>query len=532
MTRSTDDTTPLAAARAALQAGNSDSASRLAQLAWNALPPDDAQGRAEAGYLLCTAHYRLGRWAAVLQTGEAALPFLDRPEQMPRRVEVRRWMTLAACETGRFDIGLYSANESCRLAEAAGDRGQLALSLVALGICIERIGDPWQAHRLMEEARVLAQALEDDAYTQCVILNNLCAAYIGAFYLLRDGGDDDEVHRVLKAAEAHAREALPLLQRMPDHPFFAAVLEGNLAEALVHLGTLDEAERLLRKSLKFVTEQGNAARGWRIRYAMSELLLARHDTHGARDLLEALSDEMAGSEQTNTLTRVHEALYRAWRTLGEPARALANLERYEALERQRLVAQLKAQSLLFVTRVEAERARLEVQVERLRAAEFEADAQRDQLTGLGNRRFLEKRLPMVFAEAANSGQPLTAALLDLDHFKQVNDRFGHAVGDQVLVQMGELLRASTRAGDVLARLGGEEFLVILTAASLPVAQEVCERLRARVQRHDWSALADGLAVTLSIGLASAPPYDLQQLTEAADRALYRAKDAGRNRVMT
>jgi diguanylate cyclase (GGDEF)-like protein len=529
MASRTNETATLQAARDALADGRIDEASRLAEAAFATLP-DGSDARAEAGYLLCMAHYRVGRWAAVLDCGEQALPLLEAPEQIARRVEVRRWMTLAACETGRFDLGLYSANDSCRLAEAAGDRAQLALSLVALGICIERIGDPWQAHRLMEEARTLVQG-EEDPYTQCVILNNLCAAYIGAFYLLRDGGSPGEVTAVLRSAEAHAREAMPLVARVPGNPFFAAILEGNLAEALLHLGHTAEAEQLLATALRRVTEQGNAARSWRIRYATGELLLARGDAVQASRQLEALCAEMAGSEQANTLTRVHDALYRSWRAQGDATRALLHLERYEALERRRVVAQLQAQSRLFVTRVEAERARLEVQVERLRAAEFEADAQRDQLTGLGNRRYLDKRMPILFAAAANGGQPLTAALIDLDHFKLVNDRFGHATGDRVLVKIADLLRENTRNNDVVARLGGEEFLVLLADTGLAVAQEVCDRLRAQVQAFDWSTLAPGLAVTLSIGLSTAPPYELEALTQAADAALYRAKSGGRNRVM-
>ena len=530
MATSTNEIEPLHAARAAMEGGNLHQASMLAAAVWRAAPHPDDPVRAEAGYLLCTAHYRLGNWPALLEFSESVLPMLQRSGSTPKQVEVLRWVTLAACELGRFELALRSANESCRLADAAGERSQLALSLVALGICIERMGDPWQAHRLMEEARTLMQGV-DDAYARCMILNNLSASYIGAFYLLRDGVAPAEARGVMEKAAAHAREAQGLVERVPGVVFFAAIIEGNLAEALVHLGELDEAEQLVASALARVTEQGNVTRAWRIRYTRGVLLLARGDAETASRELTALWQELEGSQQTNTLTRVHDALYRSWRALGDPARALEHLECYETLERKRVVAQLQAQSSLFVTRVEAERARLETQVERLRAAEMEADAQRDPLTGLGNRRYLDKQMPLILGAAARTGSPLSVALVDLDHFKSINDRFGHAIGDQVLAGIGDLLRANTRGTDLLVRLGGEEFLVVFADTPLQAAQEVSERLREQVQTHDWQALAPQLTLTLSIGLAAAAPYELQALTEAADQALYRAKNAGRNRVM-
>jgi diguanylate cyclase (GGDEF)-like protein len=525
----TSEAGPLQAARAAVDAGNMHQASLLADAAWRAVPQADDRGRAEAGYLLTMARFRLGRWPAVLDIGESAAALLNRTGEISRHVEVLRWVTIAASELGRFDLALSSANESCRVAEAAGERGPLALSLMALGICIERMGDPWQAHRLVEEARLLLQG-ENNPYAQSMVLNNLCASYIGAFYLLRDGGSQGEVRSVLRKAEAHAREALPLVAQMPHNPVLYAIVEGNLAEALVHLGERDEAEQLLDQALRRVTEQGNTAHSWRIRFSRGELLLARGDAAGASRELNALWHELDGSEQSNTLTRVHDALYRTWRALGDHANALAHLEAFEMLERKRVVAQLQAQSRLFVTRVEAERSRLEAQVERLRAAEFESEAQRDQLTGLGNRRHLDRRMPPVLAAAASNNSPLSVALIDLDHFKRINDRFGHGIGDLVLSRIADLLRANTRSTDVLVRLGGEEFLIVFTDTALPLAQEVSERLREQVQSHDWSTIAPELAVTLSIGLTTAPPYDLAVLSQSADQALYRAKSAGRNRV--
>jgi diguanylate cyclase (GGDEF)-like protein len=274
--------------------------------------------------------------------------------------------------------------------------------------------------------------------------------------------------------------------------------------------------------------EGSPIRGARVGTGIVGTIAA----NGGAELLED-----AGADPRATLIRVHHALYRACRALGRVDEALAHLEQHDRLERRRSTNQLKAQSRLFVTRVEAEhvrrqaeRAHHEAQRERTRAAGFQADALRDQLTGLGNRRHLDERLPALLATAEAGAQPLSMALVDLDHFKRINDRFGHATGDRVLVQLAQQLRENTRGGDVVARLGGEEFLIVLADMPTARAREVCERLRARVAAHPWEEIAPGLSVTLSIGLAHAPPYRLEPLFEAADRAMYQAKQAGRNRV--
>jgi len=518
-------------ARAAIQAAAPAQALPFAERAWTlSQPSPDAAQRIEAGQVLCLVLYRLGQWSDLLNTAEALLPLLDRPEQVASKVELLRWMTLAGCETARFDLGLRCANQACELAAASGQKAELALAMVALAICLERIGDPWQGLRLMEDALRLAEEA-GQTYPRLVILNNLCATCIGTFHFMRDteSADADAV-AVLRRGLVHARAAHALLPQVPGSEFFSVFVESNLAEVLVHLGELDEAQPLLDGALRRVEAQGNRIHGWRARCVVGELLIFRGRPQAARDQLTALHAEMQGAEQRNTLLRLHHALYRAHRALGESLQALEHLEGYERLERGRVVAQLRAQSQLFVTRVEAERARLEAQAARQRAAEFEADAQLDQLTGLGNRRHLDRQVPALLAAAEEAGRPVTVALMDLDHFKQVNDRFGHAVGDKVLVHLARMLSENIRGGDVLARMGGEEFLIAFADTPLNVAIEVCERLRSRVARHEWAALAPGLAVTLSIGVAAAPPYALEALFERADQALYRAKSGGRNQV--
>jgi diguanylate cyclase (GGDEF)-like protein len=156
-------------------------------------------------------------------------------------------------------------------------------------------------------------------------------------------------------------------------------------------------------------------------------------------------------------------------------------------------------------------------------------AERDWLTGLYNRRYLAAAL-----ERLNDGagsEPLSLAIVDLDHFKEVNDRFGHDVGDRVLVRAGELLADAVRPSDVVARTGGEEFVVLMPVADTEAATACADRLRRIVAAERWDQIAPGLAVTASIGVAStSAATGAENVLKLADRRLYAAKHAGRNRV--
>jgi diguanylate cyclase (GGDEF)-like protein len=163
----------------------------------------------------------------------------------------------------------------------------------------------------------------------------------------------------------------------------------------------------------------------------------------------------------------------------------------------------------------------------------------DPLTGLFNRRYLGQRLREEVARAARYGQPLACLFVDADHFKQINDRYGHTAGDLALVRLGEFLREQLRASDIATRYGGEEFAIVLPATEPASARQLAERICSGI-RQEPIAIGAGeeIRLTVSIGVASLPKgvaLDLdagaQQLLDAADGAVYRAKGAGRDRVV-
>ena len=156
----------------------------------------------------------------------------------------------------------------------------------------------------------------------------------------------------------------------------------------------------------------------------------------------------------------------------------------------------------------------------------------DDLTGLAGRRHFMAELEREFDRARRESRPLSVLMLDLDHFKAVNDTFGHAAGDAVLVAMADVLRHNTRTLDVVGRLGGEEFGVLLPGADVEIAGLVAERLRAATERLRVPHRESVVRLTASVGSATwdrvGPPGTL---LEVADQALYRAKRGGRNRVV-
>lgn len=174
-----------------------------------------------------------------------------------------------------------------------------------------------------------------------------------------------------------------------------------------------------------------------------------------------------------------------------------------------------------------------------RIALLEQESITDEVTGVYNRRYLQRRLQEAFESARRYEQPLTILLLDIDHFKRINDEHGHAVGDLALRHLGELCLNTVRATDLVARYGGEELMVIAPHTAAAQGIVLAERLRQRVESTPLVVHSEGrprreVKFTLSIGVAALSPADAScgALFERADRALYRAKASGRNRVMT
>ncbi len=164
--------------------------------------------------------------------------------------------------------------------------------------------------------------------------------------------------------------------------------------------------------------------------------------------------------------------------------------------------------------------------------ELMIEASTDPLTGLLTRRSFARLGSKMLASLADQGQPIALILADIDHFKDFNDRFGHLKGDDILREMVEVLKKGVRREDILCRFGGEEMIALLPNTIETVALDVAQRLRANLESHSFAGI--GKAVTASFGVASCRAIDcgsVDDLIGMADRAMYRAKEEGRNRVI-
>lgn len=165
-------------------------------------------------------------------------------------------------------------------------------------------------------------------------------------------------------------------------------------------------------------------------------------------------------------------------------------------------------------------------------AELQRMASTDSLTQLPNLRAFRQNYSREVARARREDSPLIVGMLDVDYFKRINDAYGHPVGDHVLRLLAQVLSEQLRASDLVARVGGEEFALLMPQTELEQAQLICERLRITVSRHRFGTVSQPLAISISIGLARLEASDDEErVLRAADKALYQAKNEGRNRVV-
>lgn len=217
--------------------------------------------------------------------------------------------------------------------------------------------------------------------------------------------------------------------------------------------------------------------------------------------------------------------------------SLALGERINSERQQRVSAQLEALAAEERATAELEH-RVAQRNEELAVlnAQLKALTHTDQLTALSNRRHFESHLHQEFARCRRNQRPLTLALLDIDHFKNVNDRWGHQVGDRCLQVLARHMEEATRgSGTMAARLGGEEFCLLFPELDAGEAYGIAERLRLNIEGTPIASAGDTLHVTVSIGLATTIPGaggSAEQLLKEADLAMYDAKNSGRNRVRT
>lgn len=433
------------------------------------------------------------------------------------RIELLRTIALAASETADFATALDAAQELAFDPAVHADAATAIDAAFSLAVCLERMGDSWQAMRILTEV-IDRHGNDAPSFPLLYALNGVTATAIGAYHRTYDEPERAAAEQLLGDGRVAAERALAMLDEF-DNPLYRIAVGGNLAEILTHQGDLDAAEPLLYAAREAAERLGADAHGDRVTASIGEwmVLSDRHDE--AIEVLDELIARLGDDGPHSTRIRAHHSAYRAARALGRFEGALAHLETYERLERHRTTSQLRAQSKMFVTKSEAQ----------AEADRHRSTAELDPLTGLGNRRNLHRVLERLLSDA-DEAHPIALAMIDVDHFKKINDELGHAIGDSALIELAHLIRDEADDDDVIVRYGGEEIVILMPGAGADDAAARCEQLRTRVEQHVWPGLSDERRITLSIGVAAAPPCEPDLLVGAADRAMYQAKRDGRNLV--
>ncbi len=431
------------------------------------------------------------------------------------RTDVLRGLALAYHELGAVDQALQQAQWASEAARESSDPERLADALLSLGVALGVHGDAERALQHNREALALYDA-QARPRSSMQALNNIGIN-------CKNLGRHEEALAALQRAQALARQL--------GETGAAAIIGANLGEPLSQLGRLDEARAAAEEAVRLNRDNGYASGETHARVLLGELLHSQGQAEAARAELEAALALAQRHGSDIHSARIHKSLSVLHKAAGRFELALQHHEAFHEAERRRFNEDSQRQLHALQVQFDLARAQQAAQRAQLESAEFAALSRLDALTGLANRRELDARLAEEFARARRQGHALALAMIDIDDFKQINDRFGHATGDAVLRAVATLLRQHCRAIDLVVRYGGEEFCVVFLEAEGSLAARACEAMRAAIAGHDWAALHPDLKVTASLGLADRGHLDQPQaLLAAADTQLYEAKRTGKNRL--
>ncbi len=456
----------------------------------------DPVAACEIGALKAQLNFFTGAYSEALRHAEAAIAAADRVGDLDLRVHARRTTCMVFGNIGVADLR-ERIEQLLEMSVEAGDPWEQAISHNDLACYLQETGDHAGAEREIELGLQQAAAVHSESrFVEAILHSTKADVMLGA----------ERPSEALAAAE----HAIALLASQPDpNPYILGATVRAEVQARMALGNLEDAKRAGEGALAWL--------GDRVPQMRSLILSTLAGALREAGKLEAAYDALA---------RAAELERQAFRELSglqlrlERARLEASAARHES-------DQLAASNRR-LAQAHEELARRAAQLEGLQE-QLHDQANRDWLTGLYNRRYLAAELARIGHEGLDG--PFSVAVLDIDRFKSINDRFGHATGDQVMAGVGQLLSAAVRGSDVVVRSGGEEFVLLMPFTDLDAATACCRRICDTIRGHSWTTPAGKLRVTASVGVAtSTDAKELDAVMKLADHRLYDAKQAGRDLV--
>jgi diguanylate cyclase (GGDEF)-like protein len=454
-----------------------------------------------------------------------ALELADRLGPDWRRADVRRQLAWLTAQTGQTERALALNQEALRLAHSDDDQMLLSLIMNTEGFIQGKVGDKAAELRAMHSAIDHAVAARAPRQ-QALMLANM------ADYHLRAGE--------YPVAMDYAERALPLARELKDTDVELVAL-ANRGLALVSMRRFDEGKHDLDAAYAIDERRGSLS-GMSLTLDEAGRYLERAgDLRGALDAYlryRPLADQLFQRDQQKAMLELQESFDHAQRQ-----RDLALLQADGALQRERLQAQslqtrvwllatLAAVLALAVMGLLARRVRQSNAALAQVNEQLKVQSECDPLTGLANRRRFQTAMQQQAADGRLRG---SVFLIDIDHFKRINDRFGHAAGDQVLVEIARRLTKAVRTGDLVVRWGGEEFLVVARDMSADAVEQMAQRVLDGIAGEPVAFEGHSIGVSASVGFATYPVEpsliapSWERAIDLVDTALYLAKAHGRNR---
>ncbi len=532
--RSRRDGNPLAGAAALLVRA------RLAELSGNGARADtlidEAMGKLPANvteltrlrFLVAQAHIRnsASKLEDAIRIGHEALKLADARREAWRQAEIRAELAYNYYQAKQLKRALSLNEEALALAKADGDAMTLAHVSTSMAIVLEAVGD------IQGEKRWMQAAIEHARSAGAKIEEALYLANLADFYL-----KNGEPATALR----YAQQALPLTRELKNLNGETVAL-ANIGLAQIALRDIDAGRRNLRASIDIDERRGSLTGMAQTYLEMGQALERAGELRVAVEALNqhrTLADQVLQRSQQRSILEMQEQFDNDRRT-----RELELLQRQSAISGEQLRARELQQRLwglvaacgllslaiaaLLMRRVRDTNRRLADS-----NAQLKAHAEIDPLTGLANRRHFQTAMRQLAADGKFSG---TVFLADIDHFKRVNDCWGHASGDAVLIEIARRLRAVLREPDLIVRWGGEEFLVVVRALSPEAVEALAQRMLDAVGATAVTHQGRVMPITASIGYATFPieptllAVSWERAINLVDTALYLAKAHGRNRA--
>ena len=514
-------------AYAALDAGELQTARELAQSVLIAAKVGNEFSQ-QAHALACLAHCdRISsRLRRASETSRKAARLFERVGETAGEANALTTLAQVSMLLGRNDEAVEAALLGIHLCRADALPAQAVAAYDALGVAYCWGGNFERAKEALEESISIAGHCRPPVSSYLPRMN---LAWVEASRLVEERYQLGEMPAPL-ALRALVRDFKRLETQLdgitlspsplPPGGTISQVLEGVLA---CWQGRLDEARRcadLAIRALSGTVTWLDALAHWLV----AEIAWTERDWATAERALREMKGDALLVEHEQLACVGHLLLCQVLEAQGKHEDAQREHRALRQRERRVSSESLSSREAVVTWQMGARLSAQHLQQALQASKRFEQWSYEDGLTGIANRRYFEQVLAQRFAATEPSRRRLTLLMIDVDRFKAINDTYGHQAGDKVLKALAQLLAEAVRDEDLPARLAGDEFVVLLDEADGEVGAEIGARIRAAIQRHDWGAVAPGLAVTVSLGLAVAGEGDtVESLLLRSDRSMYTAK---------